>query len=374
MSKEEQNQSNHARPGMADPELGMLGRFREWNDILPWMRLSRTMRLIVSPSLLLMTFFTLCIWHWGAASILQDDFPNQLRVNSSEVTLGSSLQALTGFSKNAYQMHPSSIMRFGERLASWKWLAASLWSVFIWLIPAMIIVRQGVVLTAGRGMDPFVSLVRLVRQRLITAFSMFVVTLFAPAVIALGLWLLTRLSIHLSASPLIVWPSLMLVLPVSLLGGLLILVSYFSLPLGVGAIMAEPDADAIDAVSRGYESCLRRPLKLAAYMIIQCVLLVVTFLIATAIAAIAMSFIQLGEADLISQRSEFLSTAASMLSVFPSTCVAILALGGLGGFYLLLRYDTCEQEIEDIWQVCPASSVALPKLGVQSMDSPELSD
>ena len=166
----------------------------------------------------------------------------------------------------------------------------------------------------------------------------------------------------------------MLVLPVSLLGGLLILVSYFSLPLGVGAIMAEPDADAIDAVSRGYESCLRRPLKLAAYMIIQCVLLVVTFLIATAIAAIAMSFIQLGEADLISQRSEFLSTAASMLSVFPSTCVAILALGGLGGFYLLLRYDTCEQEIEDIWQVCPARSVTLPKLVVQSTDSPELSD
>ncbi|MEC8474062.1 MAG: hypothetical protein VXZ38_05390, partial [Planctomycetota bacterium] len=56
---------------------------------------------------------------------------------------------------------------------------------------------------------------------------------------------------------------------------------------------------------------------------------------------------------------------AVALRFLPSVFVTTLAWGSVGTFYLLLRKDACEQEIEDIWFSSQAPTSALPKITVK---------
>ena len=46
-------------------ETGLLGRVREWTDIVPWLRLGRTLRVAGSPPLVLLTAVTFAFWWLG---------------------------------------------------------------------------------------------------------------------------------------------------------------------------------------------------------------------------------------------------------------------------------------------------------------------
>ena len=66
-----------------------------------------------------------------------------------------------------------------------------------------------------------------------------------------------------------------------------------------------------------------------------------------------------------------------ILSVFPTAIITTLAWGLIGGVYLLLRKDTCEHEIEDVWVPTLDDSLvinglsSLPELNMVDDEGPQ---
>jgi hypothetical protein len=62
-------------------------------------------------------------------------------------------------------------------------------------------------------------------------------------------------------------------------------------------------------------------------------------------------------------------TSTNLLSYLPVVVFLTAAWSLLGGVYLLLRYDTGGQEVEDLWQAGPPPEPPLPSIPKQSPDA-----
>ena len=349
---------------LTDPEVGILTRCREWTDLFPWLRYGRLMRLVAAPSLTVMTALTLLIWQQGAVWLLDGaevfNWPQQARVDTF-----SNFKVLSVVSEAAFKLHPASLFIGSEDHAfSLRLIAASLWTILIWIVPALVLIRQGIVLTAGRSLESFPLTVSIAKSRLLQAGSVMGSVLLGPLLIAFGIWLVSWFHQTLtSLNFLLGWPCAIVLFILSFAGGLLVLMSYFVIPLALAAITAEPHPDVFDAVSRGYESCLRRPLRLLSYLLVLTLLLFATFVISNALVSCSSSLLRLFmPTEHFAQEGNSFLVALRFL---PSVFVITLAWGSMGTFYLLLRKDACEQEIEDIWFSSPAPTIALPKITVK---------
>ena len=247
---------------LTDPEVGILTRCREWTDLFPWLRYGRLMRLVAAPSLTVMTALTLLIWQQGAVRLLDGadvfNWPQQVRVDTF-----SNFKVLSVISEAAFELHsPASLFIMSEdHVFFLRLIAASLWTILIWIVPALVLIRQGIVLTAGRSLNPFPLSVSIAKSRLLQAGSAMGAVLLGPLLMAFGIWLVSWFHQTLtSLNFLLGWPCAIVLFILSFAGGLLVLMSYFVIPLTLAAITAEPHPDVFDAVSRGHESCLRRPL------------------------------------------------------------------------------------------------------------------
>ena len=362
MSKEAKITADGADPVATDPERGLLASCREWVDLLPWIRLFRVMRLLGSPVLVSFTLLVLLIWYHGATWILEGEFRRQIRSTQTEIGLKETTQVFSQVGRLGYKLHPSSIVQFPDRLSSLRWWAASLWTVLLWLPLGLFLMRQGLMLTVGRELESLLGWWKIALRRSWPAFCSVVGVLVGPLLMALLLWFLHAISGLLPNHMILQFPLALAAAFFAGLGGLLLLSSYFAIPLSLVSIVAEPHPDAIDAVSRGYESCFRRPLRLMSYLAIVIVLLVIAFLIATGIASCARGVLTLGGGTQPNQWSSLMGDALVFLSVLPTAFVTTLAWGLVGGVYLLLRRDTCEHEIEDIWMPVHRDSVAVEEL------------
>ena len=65
---------------------GFSARVREWNDVFPWLRLGRTLRIAASPPLVLLMAVVFSIWWFGETLIL-----GSWRQRRSEFILDSEL-------------------------------------------------------------------------------------------------------------------------------------------------------------------------------------------------------------------------------------------------------------------------------------------
>lgn len=346
-----------------NPERGLLMRCREWTDIFPWLRMTRVMRMVGSPIMLVISAVTLLLWHQIANWILQDDFRHQIHAHQSHVGVSGNLQVLIQWLKFAYQVNPTSILLFSERLFSWRWLLAGLWTLTIWSIPALIMIRQGITLTAGRGMESLTTTGSLALRRSLSAFAAVLIVLLGPILLSLGIWMVSLIHQALPVHPFLHWPCVLLLIMFSVFGGLLALASYFVLPLSLAAVVTESHPDPIDAASRGFESCLRRPLRLMGYLLLLAFLLITVFLIASGTGWCGERLIRVALDGVQSENDLLLKNVVVGLRLLPSAWMVTLFWGSVGSFYLLLRRDACEQEIEDIWIPQSGNTVSLPSLG-----------
>jgi hypothetical protein len=314
--------------GGHDLEAGLLERVREWTDLFPWWRLIRTLRLAASPTLLSITAATLFVWLLGIRT--GRFFPD-------------------GFQNRTATLEPS-------------WLLGWVWTIAIWAPAAILLTRQGGLLTAGRTMVGLRSGWSLCRERTWRGWlagllpPLAALTLAVVMILPLG-WLARIAPYESFVQVAAGWLAALLAIP----SGLIAFGGVVAVPLSWAALGNEQDRDPLNALSRGYEAPLRRPLHLAFYLGFASLVAWVVWWIAAGIAsaAILMSEWTLG---LSGCSSEVHTVASATLSSIPWVVVTTLGWGLLGGIYLLLRYDTGGQEVEDLWEQEQPDTPSLPKL------------
>lgn len=343
-------------------EAGILGRAREWTDLLPWLRLARTLRVAGSPPLILVTALTFMLWSPVFAVI--SDLPTTL---PADPTASSSLQPtqrrMLAIAAHVRQLNPTELLAKSpapsppaEDSGNGTWLrpiAAVGWSLLVWLPAALLLVRQGALLSAGRPMISLrVGFIAALRQTPM-AISIAVVPLICVLTVAfliLALGWLGKLFAGWPVMETIIAASVVLV---AIPCGFLAFGANIAVPLAWAAATNERDADALDSLSRGYEYVMRRPLHLLWYALVGVVILSVIGGLTAAIAAAA-SRISLITLELAGSSPALGSSVVSMLELFPLIAMITLFWALVGGVYLLLRCDAGGQEVEDLW--LPASA------------------
>jgi hypothetical protein len=134
----------------------------------------------------------------------------------------------------------------------------------------------------------------------------------------------------------------------AIVGGLFAFGSHFAIPFGWAAIANEQNPDPLDSLSRGYEYLFRRPLQLAAYILISLLILLV---VGGLVWGVAWSASQLTHVVLLQHEASqsLLERTILVISYFPIAVMLTLGWGLVGGVYLLLRHDAGGQDVEDIW-------------------------
>ena len=323
---EEQETESH---GGYDLESGLLERVREWTDLFPWWRLIRTLRIAASPTMLAMTAGTLCIWLLGL--------------------------------RQATEFADAEIKQFPALFLTETPVLGFLWTILVWAPPAILLTRQGGLLTAGRNMTGIRLGISLALRRSWRAWFAGVI----PLVAALGIAILTVplgwLAQIAPGQPILEIPAGLLAALIAIPSGVIALGGLVAIPLSWAALGNEQDSDPLNALSRGYEALLRRPLHLAFYLGIAVLIAGVIGCIAQGVA-IAATLVSGFCLDLSGCSPTVPVITASALAMVPVVVVATLGWGLAGGIYLLLRYDTGSQEVEDLWEQETAASPPLPQL------------
>ena len=312
-----------------DLETGFLARVREWPDIFPWSRLGRTLRVAGSPPLLLLTAMTLLVW-WIGESILVG---RVLAVTKPQQSL--------------------------DELTSGQFALGIGWAVFIWAPAGLLLSRQGASLAAGRGMIAFGPAIshafrRTPRAWIAAVAPLACIAAFGIMILVVG-WLAKLFHGFVAMESVLAIVAVAIAIPC----GVLAFGACFAVPLSWAALAVERHPDPLDSLSRGYESLYRRPLHSVFYVVLSlCVMTVIGALawgVAMAAAAVA-TFIL----DLSGCSSTVPGITQQILLCFPIVVVLTLMWSLIGGIYLLLRYDTGGQEVEDLWQPEVPSSPSLP--------------
>ncbi|MGI9472748.1 MAG: hypothetical protein ACR2NZ_14515 [Rubripirellula sp.] len=340
-----------------DLESGLLSRFREWVDVLPWIRLGRTMRAVASPPLLLMVAATFFVWRVGESQILGIG-PIESFLTDDMLSLRNDSARLARF---IHQTNATSVYDLGVGVSWWQVILGLSWTVVVWAPAGILLTRQGGCLTAGRPMMSFQTGLALAVRRSPAAWlssfvplaCVFAMTLLIAAFGWMSRWLPDVRAIEAVFALL----SALIAIPC----GILAFGANVAVPLSWSAIANEEQPDTLDSLSRGYEYLFRRPLQLVGYVVVALFILWVVRLLASgvAIAAIAVATNTLMFCNSPMPVVEMVSV---MLAHLPAVALLTSLWSLIGGIYLLLRYDAGGQEVEDLWLPDPVPSTPLPQV------------
>ncbi|QDT09043.1 hypothetical protein [Planctomycetes bacterium K23_9] len=350
-----------------DFETGFLSRAREWTDLLPWLRLVRTMRVAASPPLVLLVALTFAIWLAGHSNWFDPSFGPEVGDQSAMLQSSSfqaapqSLPIASSIDRAELPIRMMIPTRVFDSIAEgfgWQTIAAIFWALFVWMPVTLLLVRQGALLTAGRPMMGIVDGLKHAVRRFPYAFVIAFVPLVCVLFIAIGIALLGWLGrIH-------DWIAMVAALPIALVGilcGLLAFGANVAVPLGWASLVNEKDADPLDSLSRGYEYLYRRPLHLVVACFVATVILMLIALVAGGIA-MAASTITTSALELAGASTHSVTGVQFLLACFPTVVTLTLFWALVGGVYLMMRREAGGQEIEDIWVAPLPTPLPLPKL------------
>ncbi|MEM6468990.1 MAG: hypothetical protein AAF802_05425 [Planctomycetota bacterium] len=322
-------------------EEGMFARIRSWVDVAPWIRLGRAMRLLSSPPSFVAVLLVIVLWNLAG-------FATPLPLRLADVF--------------AVTQRPFSVVSLFEP-RHWTEFAKAIAVIVVGIPCFQFVARSGVVLCAGHPPPPVRQTIQMVRERMISSLVLPLIPMGCLAVFVLLAWI-ARVPGAMAESP--AWDALVGVglaiacLPVGILG----FGACFAIPMALVAMVAEPDPDPIDSLSRGYEYLYRRPLQLTFYLGIGLVLVLVSQWIAEGVCeTVRFAADQLSENQVERAGAEFATER------FLEAWVSTLTIGIIGGIYLLLRYNAGGQEVEDIYLPPATSDVSLPELPDDAYDS-----
>jgi hypothetical protein len=357
-----------------DLETGVLARIREWTDVFPWLRLTRTLRVAGSPPLILLVAATFALWrpvlaaivpladHTSGAHVLPVGSPPQspeLTPMGIAAAIGQQVHIMIPTAAfDAAGVHGSASI-LARDLSLPAALGAILWSLVVWTPVVMLLLRQGALLSSGRPMQSLGSgLHQAVRQIpvawLIAAVPLACVSLLAVMILLIG-WV-GRITYPVPWFEAIL---AVVVVVIAIPAGLLVFGANVAVPLGWAAAANERDRDALDSLSRGYEYLMRRPLHLACYAGVSLVILTVAGWLAFAIGTAA-GQVSIATLELAGATRSLQLTVLAILGYFPQIVMLTLFWSLVGGSYLLLRFDAGGQEVEDLWMPVDESGRRLP--------------
>jgi hypothetical protein len=256
---------------------------------------------------------------------------------------------------------PTSVLRL-EPGAQWaRHLVGIVWSMFLWAPTAMLLARQGALLTAGRAMVGFQPAFRHAIGRTPAAWLAALVPLACTMAVGLLILLIGWIARMFAGVAAIEAVAAVAAAGVAIPCGILVFGANAAVPLSWAALANEADPDALDSLSRGYEYLLRRPLKVVLYAALSLgILWTITLLawgISTAADSVATQLLaSTGCSPAVLVRMQ------QILHCFPTVVALTMMWSLLGGVYLLLRYDAGGQEVEDLWQPPPPPRPSLPEL------------
>ncbi|TWT82790.1 hypothetical protein CA13_42530 [Planctomycetes bacterium CA13] len=345
-----------------DLETGILGRVREWIDVFAWLRLVRTLRLAGSPPMILMGVVTLLIWWLGQHWILGEQLELVAIDGKSASAVSASQDSLMTTMRFVRLMNATTVLSPTiNDIRILRQFGSILWTVLIWSPAAIVFVRQGALLTAGRSMMSLRDVWRIALRRSPAAWVTAIVPLACVLVMGLAIYLITLVTQMAPESPWLLAPAAVAIVLISIPCGILAFGANVAVPLAWSALANERDPDALDSLSRGYEYLYRRPLHLILNALVAFILLlVVTFLITGIVSAagmIALAILQWAGAPDGLER-----LIGRMLAIIPmATCFAF-SWALVGGIYLLVRAEAGGQQVEDLWEPKRPPSRRLPKL------------
>lgn len=322
------------------PEKHLLDSVRTWTDVFPWLRLVRVCRVAGGPVWVTHVLIVALIWVLGLSWLVGRAMP--LNISWGTIPVYFLPVLTTALPSDAWVPFQDGLFETAD--GAWLDWKVVLWTIVVWLPTTMALVRVGALLTAGRDMPSYLSTFRAVGRRLRGA----VVIVLLPTVVAafLGLiaWGTTWLAAEIDGAPdHTTWAtflSLPIVLPAILIAALLIVAAKIAIPLALTATMIEPDADPIDALSRGYEYTLRRLPQLA--------LLVSVAAVISLVVVLAWAVLSLVGRSLMLSVTHTNPPVLFCLAILPSVIAVMLLWSMLGGIYLLLRQSAGGQEVEDL--------------------------
>lgn len=317
-------------------EEGLLQRVRSWRDAFPALVLIDALRVAGSPFYLALAWAML-----GVQFLLVGTLPAQWLMDA--IAAASPGQGPTEV----------TMMLPGLVRAAWLLLVVALW-----MFPAAVIARAGACYAAGRPQTFSHHVGGVVRRwpalLLLLVLPAVCVGMLAAAIALLSLpgrlWAEGGGWVSMAAGTLLTLGAL----PLAVLAGTVAVGALAAVPLASVAVGIEKHADSFDALSRGYEYLLRRPIQLAWYAVCAAIPLTLiggfALLVAGAAAVIGAAGLQLG-----SGREDWATGFRAMMLTFPQAAVTTTLCGLLGAIYLLMRQAASGQEVEDI-AVSPADT------------------
>lgn len=340
-----------------DLETGVLARAREWIDVFPWLRMVRTLRVAGSPPLLLLVALTFAVWNPVATALLDGPVANSIMDDDAGLAaVGNQVRTYIRWAL------PTALYDGPQRtqVGRGRQLSAIIWSLLIWTPAALLLLRQGALLSAGRPLVGFRPGLAAALRQTPFAWLAAAVPLVCVLLLAILIWLIGLIGRLTYPVP---WFEAILATAILLVAvpcGLLIFGANFAVPLAWAALANERDRDVLDSLSRGYEYLLRRPLHLIAYSLAGLVILSIISWLAAAVSGAAAS-LSLAAVGLAGASQTLEAAIVSMLISFPAVVLIATLWALIGSAYLLLRYDAGGQEVEELWTPTPASGPATIK-------------
>lgn len=371
-------------------ESGVLQRVRRWRDAIPALVLVESLRVAGSPIHVGLAWLTLAVQelvffvlsrasrgfdadaghgghdaghggHDGQEShdasavdgkvvdIAMMDVP-VVDMRTAEVSVAD----VSELSGNAW-IEGLSSWPFGEvtdritALGPWWGTLAVLILALVWVVPVSLAARAGACYAAGRP-QAFLNHFGVIRGRVMTLLGVVISPLLMVGAIGVVLGLIGKVAAWIADLPIGPIPVLMLAalaVPFAIVAGVIFAGAWVAVPLGLAGAAIEKQEDSFDALSRGYEYLLRRPVHLVVYGGV-CWLLVKLMLFAGGMVVGSASAVVDAAVGMGGRFPEFASLVEGVLSRLPLGFGVAAAWGLIGGLYLLMRQAANDQEIEDI--------------------------
>lgn len=364
-------------------ESGVLQRVRRWRDAIPALVLVESLRVAGSPIHLGLAWLTLAVQelvffvlsrasrgfdadaghggNGGHESLNASVFDGKgVDIAMMDVPVGDMRTAevwVTDVSKLSGNAGIGGISSwpFGEvtdrisALGPWWGTFAVLILAMVWVVPVSLAARAGACYAAGRP-QAFLNHFGVIRGRVTTLLGVILFPLLMVGAIGVVLGLIGKVAAWIADLPIGPIPVLMLAVlavPFAIVAGVIFAGAWVAVPLGLAGAAIEKQEDFFDALSRGYEYLLRRPVHLVIYGGV-CWLLVKLMLFAGGMLVGSASAVVDASIGMGSRFPEFASLVEGVLSRLPLGFGIAAAWGLIGGLYLLMRQAANDQEIEDI--------------------------
>jgi hypothetical protein len=326
------------------PEQPLFDRIRTWTDVMPWLRLVRVARLAGAPVWLALVVIVDLVWRVGLEQLV-----GRLATGSLVVDGWLTSTALGDLIWTGLWAHPVAAPRMeGVPLFLFHW-AGVLWTFVCWTPVAMVLLRLGVLLTAGRDLPGFVETWKIIGQRLKSAVVISALPGLCAFPLLLFLWFADGIATAERAHNEWAYVFAPLAVPAALIVGLLMAGAKAAIPFGLAALVSQEKVDAMDCLSRGYEVTFRRLPQLALFLV----------------PAVVVISILVGGWHLVALAAS--STMrnpvwTAMLMRVPIVVGITVGWAMLGGVYLLLRQSAGGQEVEDVWDGPKPKSLKIPSV------------